>query len=522
MKFIDVESDTTVSTGSDEKPLPTLLIGAVVGVSLVIVLILSIIIVVTTTVIWRKPHNGDNEDNRTSIISTKPVKDEEMAYLKFLKANSVPPPSSMSDTMKVKTVSLDNRVSRPTLMLPKTLSKNLDHIHFTFFRSHLEIPSNNAVDLDLDVYNDENTYEEIDLDIYEHMRSVTVSPTTEADFEEYVDMSFRGQAGNSQAGARPFSSIYATPRPLKKHEAPSNVGWDNIQVVTQLGEGIFGEVLLAQITKKTETLHYQNLNKNKQEESTYQNTPIYVVLKVLNTKNLTHKLAFENEIKFMSRLDNDNVIRMLGICNKGTPFIMMEYMENGDLQGYLQKHCYFNDSDKNNKIQIGTDVIMYIILQICNGMKYLAGQNFIHRDLAARNCQVGRLYLTKISDFGISQTLNDSSYYQYNGIDAIPVRWMPTESFYGKFSIKSDVWAFGVTMWEVFHLGRRQPYDHKGDQDVVMDAMKGPSRSLLHKPTQCPYEIYRLMLQCWVHEPQHRPTFEELYLKLYKQYMQYQ
>ena len=518
MKLIDAESDTPVSTGSEGKPLPTLLIGAVVGVSLVIVLILSIIIVVTTMVIWRKPQNGEDENNRTSTISTKPVKEDEMTYLKFLKANSVPPPSNMSDTMKVKTVSLDNRVSRPSLMLPKTLSKDLDHIHFTFFRSQLEVPANGV---DLDMYNDE-MYEEINLDIYEHMHSVTVSPTREADFDEYVDMSFRGRSGNSQASGRPFSSIYATPRPLKKHEAPSNVGWDNVRVMTQLGNGIFGEVLLAQITKKMETLHYQNLNKNKEDETTYQSAPIYVVLKVLNTKNLTHKLAFENEIKFMSRLDNDNVIRMLGICNKGTPFIMMEYMENGDLQSYLQKHCYSNDADKNNKIQIGIDVVMYIVLQICSGMKYLAAQNFIHRDLAARNCQVGRLYLTKISDFGISQTLNDSNYYQYNGIDAIPVRWMPTESFYGKFSIKSDVWAFGVTMWEVFHLGRRQPYDHKGDQDVVSDAMKGPSRTLLHKPTQCPYDTYRLMLQCWIHEPQHRPTFEELYLKLYKLYMQYQ
>ena len=471
-------------------------------------------------VIWRRPHNEDEENNRSSTISTKPVKEDEMTYLKFLKANSVPPPVNMSNTMKTKNTSLDHRVSRPTLLPPKTLSKDLDHIHFSFFQSHLsyfEVPPDAG---DLPTYNDD-TYAEIDLNIYEDMHSV--STRTNTDFDEYVDMSFRGRGGNSPAAARPFSSIYATPRPLKKHEAPANVGWDNIQVITQLGKGVFGEVLLAQITKKTETLtYYQNFNKLKGEETMYQNAPIYVVVKVLDTKNLSHKLAFENEIKFMSRLDNDNVIRMLGICNKGTPFIMMEYMENGDLQSYLQKHCYSNDNDKNDKLQIEIDVIMYIVLQICNGMKYLADQNFIHRDLAARNCQVGLLYLTKISDFGISQTLNDSNYYQYKGNNAIPVRWMPTESFYGKFSIKSDVWAFGVTMWEVFHLGRRQPYDHKGDQDVVADAMKGPCRLLLHKPTQCPYDVYRLMLQCWVHEPQHRPNFEELYQKLYKLYMQYQ
>ena len=83
-------------------------------------------------VIWRKPHNGDDEDVKTSTISTKPVKEDEMTYLKFLKVSSVPPPSNVLNTMKVKTVSLDNRVSRPSLMLPKILSKDMDYIYFTF------------------------------------------------------------------------------------------------------------------------------------------------------------------------------------------------------------------------------------------------------------------------------------------------------------------------------------------------------------------------------------------------------
>jgi len=501
-----------MTSDEDEETLPTIVVGVAVGISLMIVLIVTIIIVVTTMVLWRKPHNEvDDESNRTSTISTKPVKEDEMTYFKYLKANSVPPSSNTPETLTIKSVSLDNRASRPLLLPPKTLSKDLDHVDFTFFR-----PTHSNIDV-LDLYSD-GTYSDenqIDLDIYEDMHSI--SNKIETDFEEYVDMNFRG---NSQGATRPFSSIYATPRPLKKHEAPSNVGWDNVKVISQLGKGVFGEVYLARISKKLEALNYQNLNEKK--EANDQNAPIYVVIKTLNTKNSTHKLAFEKEVKFMSRLNNDNVIRMLGICNKGTPFIMMEYMENGDLQSYLQKHCHPNDDKKHNKLQIEKDVVMYIVMQICNGMKYLAAQNFIHRDLAARNCLVGRKYLTKIADFGISQRLNDSNYYQYNGNNAIPIRWMPTESFYGKFSIKSDVWAFGVTMWEVFHLGRRQPYDHKGDQDVVTDAMKGPCRLLLHKPTQCPYDVYRLMLQCWVHEPQYRPTFEELYHKLHKLYMQYQ
>ena len=181
-----------------------MVIGIGIGIGLITVVILSIIIIVTTMAIWRRPHNEDEENNRSSTISTKPVKEDEMAYLKYLKANSVPPPSNTSDTMKSKTVSLDNRVSRPTLLPPKTLSKNLDHIHFTFFRSHLSyLEAPPSVD-DLQTYNDD-MYEEINLDLYEDMHGV--STKAEAEFDEYVDMSFRGQAGNSPRTSRPFSSI---------------------------------------------------------------------------------------------------------------------------------------------------------------------------------------------------------------------------------------------------------------------------------------------------------------------------
>ena len=128
--------------------------------------------------------------------------------------------------------------------------------------------------------------------------------------------------------------------------------------------------------------------------------------------------SFEKEIKFMSRLKNDNVIRLLGICTTGTPFIMMEYMENGDLNNYLQQFEYHIQKQDNppaeNEIRL--DALVYMSYQIASGMNYLSSCKFIHRDLAARNILVGaELHSIKIADFGMSQNLYSAYYYKVGG-----------------------------------------------------------------------------------------------------------
>ena len=238
----------------------------------------------------------------------------------------------------------------------------------------------------------------------------------------------------------------------------------------------------------------------------------------LHLKNApkTTKEAFEKEVKFMARLDNRNVIRMLGVCYEVTPFIMMEYMEKGDLNQYLKRFNLVTstDSELQGEDQITTGILVRMTTQIASAMKYLASRNFVHRDLATRNCLVGPNYLVKIADFGMSRSLYESHYYIIHGHAVLPVRWMSTECFYGKFSQKSDVWAFGVTMWEVFTLVKEQPYADMSDQDVIKDAIKGTSRKLLAKPAACPPEVYKIMLTCWAHDPSKRATFEELFRML--------
>ena len=143
--------------------------------------------------------------------------------------------------------------------------------------------------------------------------------------------------------------------------------------------------------------------------------------------------------------------------------------------------------------------------------KYLASHNYVHRDLATRNCLVGPNYLVKISNFGMSRSLYESHYYRIRGHASLPVRWMSIECFYGKFSEKSDVWAFGVTMWEIFTLAKEQPYNDMSDKQVVEDALKGKNRKLSAIPKMCPIKVYKTMLKCWAHNPKQRATFDELF-----------
>ena len=285
------------------------------------------------------------------------------------------------------------------------------------------------------------------------------------------------------------------------------VSWDNIRKVQVLGKGFFGEVILAE----TIGLSLKDLNLS---ESSQETSVKVAVKKLQGGASSDTKESFEKEYKFMSRLEHINVIRIFGICTSGdAPFIMMEYMEKGDLNQYLQKYATVvtssstENAERNNNITVG--VLVYIATQIASAMKYLASHNYVHRDLATRNCLVGEEYLVKIADFGMSRSLYESHYYRVRGKAVLPVRWMARECFYGKFSTKTDVWAFGVLVWEVFMLGKVKPYRDMTDDDLVKDAVKA-NRKILEKPDSCPLEVYEIMLQCWRSQSYDRASFHQL------------
>jgi len=201
----------------------------------------------------------------------------------------------------------------------------------------------------------------------------------------------------------------------------------------------------------------------------------------LQAKNPVRE-AFEKEIKFMSRLKDDNIVRLLAVCTTDTPFIVMEYMENGDLNQYLQKHVLAPSEGPTKPNQLPVSILLYMAVQIASGMRYLASLKYVHRDMATRNCLVGMNFTVKISDFGMSRSLYEHSYYRVRGRAMLPIRWMATESFYGRFSEKTDIWSFGVTMWEIFMLTKTQPYEELDDQEMIQDAIRGASRRLLDRP----------------------------------------
>ena len=314
-----------------------------------------------------------------------------------------------------------------------------------------------------------------------------------------------------QEDLQPYAPIYTVPiAPPKEEEKPLEVTDDNIREVRQLGTGAFGQVVLA----TTVGLSLKDLKMSSTDDD--KTKSVLVAVKMLKPSASSGMLEiFQKEQKFMGRLKHENVIRLLGVCTTDTPFLMMEYMENGDLNQYLQKYKeVIPDGEVIGEDQIATSTLIDMAAQIASAMNYLASHNFVHRDLATRNCLVGQNNIIKIADFGMSRKLYDSHYYRIHGRAILPIRWMATECFYGKFSQKTDVWAFGVVMWEIFVLAKIQPYDGVQDQDIIQEAIKGKGRLLPDKPDACPDDVYRIMCECWEFEPSDRASFEELYTML--------
>ncbi|KAJ3605604.1 hypothetical protein NHX12_027649, partial [Muraenolepis orangiensis] len=142
--------------------------------------------------------------------------------------------------------------------------------------------------------------------------------------------------------------------------------------------------------------------------------------------------------------------------------------------------------------------------QVAAGMAYLSERKFVHRDLATRNCLVGEEMVVKIADFGLSRNIYSADYYKANENDAIPIRWMPPESiFYNRYTSESDVWAYGVVLWEVFSQGM-QPYYGMAHEEVIYYVRDG---HILGCPENCPLELYSLMRLCWSTQPSDRPSF---------------
>lgn len=208
---------------------------------------------------------------------------------------------------------------------------------------------------------------------------------------------------------------------------------------------------------------------------------------------------FIEEAKVMTKLQHQNLVQLYGVCSKHRPiYIVTEYMRHGSLLNYLRRH--------ESTLGGNVGLLLDMCIQVCKGMAYLERHNYIHRDLAARNCLVGSENVVKVADFGLARYVLDDQYTSSGGTK-FPIKWAPPEVLnYTRFSSKSDVWAYGVLMWEVFTCGK-MPYGRLKNTEVVDRVQRG---IILERPKACFKEVYEVMRKCWCHNPEDRPSFRVL------------
>ncbi|KAK7891987.1 hypothetical protein WMY93_023950 [Mugilogobius chulae] len=238
-----------------------------------------------------------------------------------------------------------------------------------------------------------------------------------------------------------------------------------------------------------------------------------VAVKTLKDPTLAARKDFQREAELLTNLQHEHIVKFYGVCVDGDPLIMVfEYMKHGDLNKFLRAHgpdamILVDGQPLQTNGELGLSQMLHIASQIAAGMIYLASQHFVHRDLATRNCLVGNGLLVKIGDFGMSRDIYSTDYYRVGGHTMLPIRWMPPESImYRKFTTESDVWSFGVILWEIFTYGK-QPWFQLANNEVIECITTG---RVLERPRVCPKEVYDMMLGCWQREPQQRLNIKDI------------
>uniref|UniRef100_A0A8C6NHK2 non-specific protein-tyrosine kinase n=1 Tax=Nothobranchius furzeri TaxID=105023 RepID=A0A8C6NHK2_NOTFU len=219
-----------------------------------------------------------------------------------------------------------------------------------------------------------------------------------------------------------------------------------------------------------------------------------------------HKSKFLMEARILKQYDHPNIVKLIGVCTQKQPiYIIMELVAGGDFLSFLRLEGH----------SLTPKTLVKMTVNVAAGMEYLESKKCIHRDLAARNCLVAEDNLVKISDFGMSRERDDGVYSAEGGLKQIPVKWTAPEAlYYGRYTTQSDVWSFGVLLWETFSMGMT-PYTSMNNQQTRDEVEKGYR---MPAPQGCPVEISRIMNNCWQYDPQNRPTFKKIRTELCAMY----
>ncbi|RWS23275.1 Tyrosine kinase receptor Cad96Ca-like protein, partial [Leptotrombidium deliense] len=294
---------------------------------------------------------------------------------------------------------------------------------------------------------------------------------------------------------KPISNLNATDFGAVT-KSKENCKWEfprhHLRFIGILGEGCFGQVWKCEATRIC----------NSEE-------PQIVAVKTLKENaNEKERKDLLTELEIMKILDpHPNVVTLMGCCTEQEPiFLIMDYVPFGKLQTYLR--------ESRSEMQYGNlrgtlsarDLTSFAY-QVAKGMEYIASKGIIHRDLAARNILIGNNKTCKIGDFGFARDVVASHVYERKSEGRLPIRWMAIESLYDNvFTTKSDVWSFGILMWEIVTLGST-PYPGLPAEQVMKKVCEGYR---LEKPDHCKREMYNIMFYCWDADANERPSFTEL------------
>lgn len=279
--------------------------------------------------------------------------------------------------------------------------------------------------------------------------------------------------------AEQLENIYGS---VPRTEAQFDLQRHQIEIQETLGSGQFGSVCKGVCTLK-----------NKQK--------VPVAIKTLKKENVDSAKEPEliTEAKLMMPLSHKHIVRMIGLCKSESIMLVLELAPLGQLNTHLAQH---RDTFSHCNI-------VELMWQVALGMEYLESKKFVHRDLAARNVLLVSEHFAKISDFGMSRALSrDNNYYEAKEAGKWPLKWYAPECvYYWKFDSKSDVWSYGVTLWEATSYGER-PYQKMKGQEILKFLVDDNQR--LAKPANCDDDVYTVMLKCWEYDKLDRPNFKEI------------
>ncbi|XP_034146031.1 tyrosine-protein kinase receptor Tie-2 [Esox lucius] len=290
--------------------------------------------------------------------------------------------------------------------------------------------------------------------------------------------------------------------PNKKHKNPEQpvsypaLEWSDIKFQDVIGEGNFGQVLKARIKK--DGLRMDAAIKRMKEYASKDD----------------HR-DFAGELEVLCKLGHHpNIINLLGACeHRGYLYLAIEFAPHGNLLDFLRKSRVLETDPafaiaNSTASTLTSQQLLHFAADVARGMDYLAQKQFIHRDLAARNILVGENFVAKIADFGLSR---GQEVYVKKTMGRLPVRWMAIESLnYSVYTTNSDVWSYGVLLWEIVSLGGT-PYCGMTCAELYE---KLPQSYRLEKPLNCDDEVYDLMRQCWREKPYERPSFQQILVSL--------